>query len=104
MGNFIELSDMTFEDNIAATQGGIILFYKKLCPHCKNMEKVLEKFAAKSAKTGIMTIDSETCPVAMAAFGVERVPTLVIIKNGLMAEKKTGLMNVKELLALYESA
>jgi thioredoxin 1 len=104
MADFIELNDMTFQSRLAETQNGIVLFYKKLCPHCKNMEKVLEKFLVRSAEGEIMKVDSELCPMAMASFKVDRVPTLVIIKKGHLADKKTGLMNVKDLIAFYENA
>ena len=103
MSEFIELNDSTFQEKLATVEGGIILFYKKLCPHCKNMEKVLSKFLVMMPETAIMTIDSEACPHAMTLFGVERVPTMVIIKKGKTAVTKSGLMNPRELRALYES-
>ena len=45
------ITEADYKDRLAATQNGVLLFFKKLCPHCKNMEKVLEKFGA--AKPGI---------------------------------------------------
>ena len=45
------ITEADYKDRLAATQNGVLLFFKKLCPHCKNMEKVLEKFGA--AKSGI---------------------------------------------------
>lgn len=103
MSDFIELDDTSFRATLAETTGGIVLFYKALCPHCKNMEKVLEKFSAKVPEAALMKIDSEQCPEAMSTLGVERVPTLLIIRNGRVGATKTGLMNPKELRALYES-
>ena len=103
MSEFAELNDTTFKEKIKAAEGGILLFYKQLCPHCKNMEKVLAKFSAKAPDVIIMTIDSEACPDAMAAMGAERVPTLAIIKGGKAVKTKAGLMNPKELRAMYES-
>ena len=40
------ITEADYKDRLAATQNGVLLFFKKLCPHCKNMEKVLEKFGA----------------------------------------------------------
>ena len=64
---------------------------------------ILAKFSIKSPDTAIMTIDSEACPNAMTIAKVERVPTLVIVKAGKIVANKVGLMNPKELLALYAS-
>ena len=41
------ITEADYKDRLAATQNGVLLFFKKLCPHCKNMEKVLEKFGHK---------------------------------------------------------
>ena len=38
------ITEADYKDRLAATQNGVLLFFKKLCPHCKNIEKVLEKF------------------------------------------------------------
>jgi len=102
MEPFTEINDTTFEEVLSSTSEGMILFHKKLCPHCKNMEKVLDKFASKQPDVKLMRIDSEDCPEAMAHLNVERVPNLVIIKSGNVVYSKAGLMNPRELLALYK--
>ncbi len=98
------LTDATFETALAETPAGVLLFFKELCPHCKNMEKVLDKFAAMEPAARLFAIDIEKNPAAAAAFGAERPPTLFVIKNGKEAARKAGLMNPKELLALYKKS
>ena len=98
-----ELTDHTYPDTIKGTEGGVVLFFKEHCPHCKNMEKVLEKFTKMQTGVAIYHIDSEKNPGAMAAFGVQRVPCLLVVKQGNVAAKKAGLMNPKEMNAFYES-
>jgi thioredoxin 1 len=97
------LTDADYLDGIKKINGGIILFYKKLCPHCFNMQKVLEKLSAKRNDISIIHIDSEENPQAMASLDVERLPTLVIIKNGNIAGKHVGLMNPRETASLFDS-
>lgn len=104
MSDFQELTETGFEDTIAETGGGIIIFYKELCPHCKNMEKVLAKFSIKKPEVVISRINFEENPAAVKSTGVERPPTLVLVKQGKIVTKKAGLMNPKELLALYNEA
>lgn len=99
-----EVTNADYKETIEKTEKGILLCHKKLCPHCKNMEKVIEKFSAKNPGVNIFTLDSEDSPEAMTALGAERVPTIMIIKGGKVAATKTGLMNPKELTALYESS
>jgi thioredoxin 1 len=101
---YVELDKDTYSAAIAATEQGIVLCSKKLCPHCANMAKVMEKFSAKQPGVALFKVDSEEQPEVMAALGAERVPTLLIIKGGKVAASKAGLMNPKELSALYDGA
>ena len=91
------ITEADYKDRLAATQNGVLLFFKKLCPHCKNMEKVLEKFGA--AKPGIALYAA-----AAAALGAERPPTIFVIKGGEVKASKVGLMNPREMAAFFEKA
>jgi len=104
MGDFIEITEKDFETIVAKTQEGLVIFYKKLCPHCKNMEKVLLKFSAKNENIAILRINQEENPEACRIAGVERCPTIVIIKQGAISSSKPGLMNPKELILFYQNA
>ena len=100
---FTVLTEKTCQEFIAG-QSGFILFHKKLCPHCKVMHTVLAKTLLKDASLAMAVIDSEEEAGAMAACGVERVPTLLAVKNGAIAAKKTGVMNPAETLEFYRNA
>ncbi len=88
---------------IGAANDSIVFFHKELCPHCKNMEKVLGKFSAKVAGVEILGIDSSEASLQMEQYGVERVPSLLFVKDGKVAHVKTGLLNPKELVSLHGS-
>jgi thioredoxin 1 len=87
--------------HIESADDAIIFYHKELCPHCKNMEKVLNKFSNKNGFTNIYGVDSNEEPIQMERYGVERVPSLLFVKKGKVIHVKTGLLNPKELTALY---
>ena len=72
---------------------GIVLFHKKLCPHCKVMRTVLGKATAERPDIQLASVDSEEQPDLMARCSVERVPTLIVCRNGAVAARKSGVMN-----------
>ena len=98
------ITEADYKDRLAATQNGVLLFFKKLCPHCKNMEKVLEKFGAAKSGIALYGIDIEENAAAAAALGAERPPTIFVIKGGEVKASKVGLMNPRELAAFFEKA
>lgn len=61
------ITEADYKDRLAATEKGVLLFFKKLCPHCKNMEKVLEKFGAAKPGIALYGIDIEENAAAAAA-------------------------------------
>jgi len=101
---FEQITDSNWQEEFNKTENGLCLFFKKLCPHCKNMEKVLEKVLMLDANIRILAIDVEENPSVVAAQGVERPPTILVIRNGVVKGKKVGLMNPKETLAFYKQS
>lgn len=93
-----------YQETIASIEQGLLLCHKQLCPHCKNMEKVIEKFRGQRPDVSLILLDSEDQPETLAALGAERVPTIMVIKGGKVKALKTGLMNPRELTALFDSA
>ena len=99
------ITEADYKDRLAATQNGVLLFFKKLCPHCKNMEKVLEKFGAAKSGIALYGIDIEENAAAAAALGKELMDMAGSeFKGGEVKASKVGLMNPREMAAFFEKA
>lgn len=99
----VELTETNF-DQETADRDGILLFYKTICPFCKTLEAVIEKFGKACPEAYLFRVEFEAQKVLSDRFEVERAPTLFVLKGGKLAIKKAGLMNPKELKALYQEA
>ena len=95
----VQESILIDEDYKEKTEGaiGILVFHKKLCPNCRVLNKMLIKFFDANPEIYHWSVDSEENPEVMGAFGIERVPTIVILKNGSLRAKKVGLFNIREM-------
>lgn len=89
---------------ISGTQEGILLAHKKLCPHCRNMHKVLERVLTMKDSLRVALLDTEEEPEARAALNAERAPTLIFVKAGKVVKAQAGLMNPMELMQAFEQA
>lgn len=98
----LKVTDINFQTKIK-TLTGIVLFYKNLCPNCKALEKMIDKFLLANSDVDYLRIDSEVCPEAMKAFDTTRVPTIILLREGKTVAKKVGLMNLREMAELYRS-
>jgi len=99
----IVLTDSDFQTRLVQASG-VLLFYKKLCPNCKALEKMLNKFFTANPEVSYLRVDSEESPEAMKAFNVERVPTVCVLRQGQVVAKRVGLMNFREMTDFYQSA
>lgn len=103
MSAITSITEKAGMDFFSGLEDAIVFFHKELCPHCKNMEKVLTKFSAKAPSVELYSVDSEKTPELMEELSFERVPTLVFIRGGEVAKVHSGIMNPRELKALYAS-
>lgn len=101
LDSFLVLTKDSFDDYIR-NNDGIIIFHKKLCPHCKIMGTVLEKVRGKLPQLNLAAIDSEEEPALMQQYGTERVPTLIAHKGGKLGTHFTGIMNPAETMKFYQ--
>lgn len=81
----------------------IVIFHKKNCPHCKIMHMVLEKVVVKTP-LNVATVDSEEEPELMQQVGVERVPTLCVLRKGAVRGKFVGVMNPNDTIKWYNKS
>ena len=100
---FEELSDTSFSTRLSEVKEGVCIFYKPLCPHCKNMEKVMEKFSRLRPETTLLSINIEENPLFTKSCGAERAPTLIVVRAGKITGRKAGLMNPRELTQFFDS-
>ena len=96
------LNEESYARTLAETKQGMLIGFKKLCPHCKNMEKVLEKCSDRLPNLTLFGLDTEENPGACAQLGIERAPTILVIRQGIVIGSMAGLMNPKELCAFYQ--
>jgi len=97
---FTEINDANFSDSVA-TGLNIVLFYKEKCPFCKAMEKIITKFADRPGvadkSIGYFHINRETSPQSVEAMAVERVPAVIVFRDGVKVHTKSGDVTYKDL-------
>lgn len=97
---FTEITDDNFIDGVAEGLS-LVLFYKEQCPFCKAMKKIVDKFAERPAmsdkKISYYQINRETCPKTVEAMVIERVPAILIFRDGEKIHSKSGDITYKDL-------
>ncbi|MBH55193.1 MAG: thioredoxin [Opitutaceae bacterium] len=94
------LSTDSFNDAISSAPTALVDFWAPWCGPCKTMGTILEELSGEvEDSTKIYKVDvDENGPLA-GQFGVRSIPTLLIFKNGKLAETMVGITQKEDLKA-----
>jgi len=95
----ITLTDDNFEEIIKNSDKPILLdIFTQWCPPCKMLSPVIEKIETDYAdKISIAKMDLDANPVIGNKFGVDRIPTVLLIQNGEVASSFVGFRPEEEI-------
>ena len=95
------------ESNFAAeTQTGTVLvdFWAPWCGPCRMQGPILEQIVGKVAGAKIAKLNVDEAPAIAAKFGVQSIPTLLVLKNGRVVQQFVGVQQAPALIAALEAA
>ncbi|MBQ8836518.1 MAG: thioredoxin [Clostridia bacterium] len=101
----VKLTSENFEKEIKAYEGiALIDFYADWCGPCKMVSPVVDEIAETQDKYKICKVNVDDESDLAAQFSVMSIPTLVVMKNGEVADTHIGLAGKSKILAMLESA
>jgi len=92
MSNVKQVSDETFEGEVMKSPTPVLIdFYAQWCGPCKMMAPVIDEVAREYAgKIKVVKVDVDEAQQTTAAFGINAMPTFVIVKDGQETYRRVG--------------
>ncbi|MEP6766063.1 MAG: thioredoxin [Gemmatimonadaceae bacterium] len=86
-------TDADFETFVSGARVPVVVdFYADWCGPCKAMAPILESFAKRRAgEVLVLKVDTDANPQLSQRFRISSIPTLVVFKNGVEAQRQVGV-------------
>ena len=105
MGNPITITDDSFQvEVVESTVPVLVDFWAVWCGPCRMVAPIVDELAVEyegRVKVGKVDVDSEQ--KIAADYGIRSIPTLLIFKNGELADQVVGAVPKKQLVEKLEA-
>ncbi len=76
----------------------ILYFSAKWCGPCKQLAPIMESL---QGEINYEKIDVDSNTELSTKYGIRNIPTLILVDNGNVIDKKTGIQSKQQILDLY---
>lgn len=88
----VELTPANFDD-IAGDDGLVLVdFWAAWCGPCRRFGPVFERVSERHADAVFGKVDTEAQPALTGAFGISSIPTLMLIRDGIVLYAQPGAL------------
>ena len=102
------VTSLTDSDFDAAVSDGVcaVDFWATWCGPCRMMAPIFESVAAEMADRPVkfFRVDVDEAPASAGRFGVQSIPTLLVLKDGVESDVSVGVTPPAKLRKMIEAA
>ncbi|MDG1750150.1 MAG: thioredoxin [Thalassotalea sp.] len=97
MDTVTEISVEQFNNEVSQHPGKVLVdFYAPWCGPCKMIAPVVEQIAKEHQDIKVVKIDADHAQELMSQFSIRGIPTLLLLKDGELLDRKVGAASVKQ--------
>ncbi|MFI1013140.1 thioredoxin TrxA [Streptomyces sp. NPDC020965] len=98
-GIVIEVTDRSFTEQVLRDDGPVLVeFCAEWAGPCKMMEPVLDEIASEyTGRLTVAKLDIDRNPATAPQHDVQKIPALLIFRNGTVVARKTGALTKVQL-------
>ena len=97
----LTITKNNFQEEVIRSEKPVLLdFWASWCGPCRMVSPIVDEIAAERSDIKVGKINVDEQPELAAQFGVMSIPTLVVMKNGSIANQAVGARSKMQILAM----
>ena len=88
------------EEVIHSDKPVLVDFWASWCGPCKMVSPIIDEIADERSDIKVCKINVDEQPELASQFGIMSIPTLMVVKNGKIANQSTGARPKSQILAM----
>lgn len=99
--NTLEFTEDNYETEVKGSDVPVLIdFWATWCPPCKMLAPIIDELATDLVgKVKVGKVDTDACPNIRDSFGINSIPTVILLKGGNEVERIVGFLPKQALLA-----
>ena len=94
----VKVTESNFNEILDSGKTVLLDFYAEWCGPCKMVSPIVDQISEENPDIIVGKIDVDDQQEIAEKYGIMSIPTLVVIKNGEVANKGTGVLPKEKLL------
>lgn len=99
----LELNDDNFQEE--ASEGLVLVdFYADWCGPCRMVSPVIDQISKETDDVKVVKVDVDSSPETAGRYGIRSIPTVILLNDGEIVDKKIGAMPKMAYMGMIENA
>lgn len=98
----LNVNKNNFNDEVMKSDKPVLVdFWASWCAPCRMVIPIVEQIAEEYPEYKVVKVNVDEEEELAAEFGIMSIPTLMIVKDGVIVSKSSGVKNKKQILSMF---